>query len=451
MKNFYNNLEALKKNPYMVFIVAFAVIIFIGAILLNLPLASQNGRSIGFIDALFTATSATCVTGLAVVNTAEHWTIFGKIVILLLIQMGGLGVMTMSAMISFFLGKKISLKTRVLIMEERNVDELQGVVRLTKSILFFTFLVELVGAVLLSFVFVKDYGVVEGIAFSIFHSISSFCNAGFDLTGNSMINYVDNPIITFTISSLIIIGGIGYFVFWDIYDSKSFKRLTLHSKLVIIITSVLLLVGFILVFALEYNNAKTIGNLNLSGKIQASIFQSVVPRTAGFNSIEIGYLRMPTVMVMVILMFIGGSSASTAGGIKVTTLGVILVSIYNFVKGKRDIEVFMKRIEYTTVIKAVSIVGIAVFLINVVTFILTITEINKGFDYLDMLFETISAFATVGLTRGLTPELSNIGRILLSIVMFVGRLGPLTVAFAFLKQHKNIGNYMYPEGKIIIG
>jgi len=336
-------------------------------------------------------------------------------------------------------------------MEERNVDELQGVVRLTKSILVYTFLVELVGAVLLSFVFVKDYGIAEGIAFSIFHSISSFCNAGFDLTGNSMINYVDNPIITFTISSLIIIGGIGYFVFWDIYDSKSIKRLTLHSKLVIIISSVLLFVGFILVFVLEYNNANTIGNLNLSGKIQASIFQSVVPRTAGFNSIEIGSLRMPTVMVMVILMFIGGSSASTAGGIKVTTLGVILVSIYNFVKGKRDIEVFMKRIEYTTVIKAVSIVGIAVFLINVVTFILTITEINKGFDYLDMLFETISAFATVGLSRGLTPELSNIGRILLSLVMFVGRLGPLTVAFAFLKQHKNIGNYMYPEGKIIIG
>jgi len=451
MKNFYNSLEALKKNPYMVFIVAFAVIILIGAILLNLPLASQNGRSIGFIDALFTATSATCVTGLAVVNTAEHWTIFGKIVILLLIQMGGLGVMTMSAMISFFLGKKISLKTRVLIMEERNVDELQGVVRLTKSILVYTFLVELVGAILLSFVFVKDYGIVEGIAFSIFHSISSFCNAGFDLTGNSMINYVDNPIITFTISSLIIIGGIGYFVFWDIYDSKSFKRLTLHSKLVIIISSVLLIVGFILVFALEFNNIDTIGNLDLSGKIQASIFQSVVPRTAGFNSIEIGSLRMPTVMVMIILMFIGGSSASTAGGIKVTTLGVILVSIYNFVKGKRDIEIFMKRIEYTTVIKAVSIVGIAVFLINVVTFILTLTEINKGFDYLDMLFETISAFATVGLSRGLTPELSNIGRILLSIVMFVGRLGPLTVAFAFLKQHKNIGNYMYPEGKIIIG
>lgn len=451
MKNFYSYLETLKKNPYMVFIVGFAIIIFLGAILLNLPIASQDGKSIGFINALFTATSAMCVTGLAVVNTAEYWTIFGKIIIILLIQMGGLGVMTMSAMISFFLGKKISLKTRVLIMEERNVDELQGVVRLTKSILVYTFLVELVGAILLSFVFVKDYGLVEGVAFSIFHSISSFCNAGFDLTGNSMINYVSNPIVTFTISLLIIIGGIGYFVFWDIYDSKSFKRLCLHSKLVIIISSILLVAGFVLIFVLEYNNTSTIGNLTLSGKIQASIFQSVVPRTAGFNSIEIGNLRMPTVVVMVLLMFIGGSSASTAGGIKVTTLGVIIVSIYNFVRGKRDIEIFMKRIEYSMVIKAVSIVGISAILINVVTFILTITEANSGFDFLDIFFETVSSFGTVGLSRGLTPSLSNIGKILLSFVMFFGRLGPLTIAFAFMKQHKNIGNYTYPEGKIIIG
>ena len=451
MKNFLNSLEALRKNPYIVFIVSFAIIIFIGATLLNLQISSQNGKNIGFVNALFTATSATCVTGLAVVNTAEHWTIFGKIIILLLIQMGGLGVMTMSAMISFFLGKRISLKTRVLIMEERNVDELQGVVRLTKFILLYTFLVEFVGAILLSFVFVKDYGLSKGIAFSIFHSISSFCNAGFDLIGNSMINYVDNPIITFTISSLIIIGGIGFFVFWDIYESKSFKRLTLHSKLVLLITAILLAIGFLLIFILEYTNEGTLGNLSLSAKIQASIFQSVSPRTAGYNSVEIGNLRMPTVFIMVILMFIGGSSASTAGGIKTTTAGVLCIAIYNFVRGKRDIEVFMKRIEPASVVKAVSIVGIAGLLISFVTLILTITESNTEYDFLDMLFETVSAFGTVGLTRGLTPELSTIGKIILSIVMFIGRVGPLTVAFAFMKKHKNIGNYMYPEGKIIIG
>lgn len=451
MKKFYKNLESLKKNPYMVFVIAFAMIIFLGAFLLNLPFASECGKSIGFIDALFTSTSAVCVTGLTVVNTAEYWTTFGKLVIIILIQMGGLGVMTMSAMIAFLLGKRISLKTRVLIMEERNVDELQGVVKLTKSILVYTFIVELVGAIILSLVFVRDYGLVKGISFSLFHSISSFCNAGFDLTGNSMINYVDNPIITFTISLLIIIGGIGYFVFCDIYENKSFKRITLHSKLVLIITAILLITGFLLILILEYNNVKTIGNLNLWGKIQASIFQSVVPRTAGFNSVEVSNLRNSTVTVMLLFMFIGGSSGSTAGGVKITTAGVIFISIYNFVRGKRDVEVFMKKIDSAIVIKAMSIIGIGLFLINLVTFILTITEANSGFDFLDMLFETVSAFGTVGLSRGLTPSLGNVGRLLLSLVMFVGRLGPLTVACAFMKQNKNLGNYTYPEGKIIIG
>lgn len=451
MKNFYDKLESIKKNPYMVFIIMFVVIIFLGAILLNLPISNNNGKSIGFVDALFTSTSAMCVTGLTVVNTAEYWTVFGKIVILILIQMGGLGVMTMSAMISFFLGKKITLKTRVFIMEERNVDELQGVVRLTKSILVYTFLVEFIGAVLLSPVFIKDYGVGKGIAYSIFHSISAFCNAGFDITGNSMMNYVDNPIITFTISLLVIIGGIGYFVFLDIYDSKGFRRLSLHSKLVLIISGLLLVLGFVFVLILEYNNSNTLGNLSIAGKIQASIFQSVVPRTAGFNSLDITNLKIPTVVLMIIFMFIGGSSGSTAGGVKITTVGVIFISIYNFVRGKRDVEIFMKRIEYTTIIKAVSIVGIGMFLINAVTFILTITEANSGFDFLDILFETVSSFGTVGLSRGLTPSLSDAGRIILSVVMFIGRLGPLTVAFAFMKQYKNIGNYTYPEGKIIVG
>ncbi len=451
MKNFYNKLEAIKKNPYMVFVIAFVVIIFLGAILLNLPIANNNGKSIGFVDALFTSTSAMCVTGLTVVNTSEYWTPFGKIVILILIQMGGLGVMTMSAMISFFLGKKITLQTRVFIMEERNVDELQGVVRLTKSILLYTFFIEFIGAVFLSFVFIKDYGIGKGIAFSVFHSISAFCNAGFDITGNSMMDYVNNPMITFTISLLVIIGGIGYFVFWDIYDSKGFRKLSLHSKLVLIITGILLVLGFVFVLVLEYNNTNTLGNLSLSGKIQASIFQSVVPRTAGFNSLDTASLRIPTVVLMLIFMFVGGSSGSTAGGVKITTAGVIVIAIYNFVRGKRDVEIFMKRIEYSTIIKSVSIIGIGMILINCVTFILTITEANSGFDFLDILFEAVSSFGTVGLSRGLTPLLSDVGRITLSVVMFIGRLGPLTVAFAFMKKYKNIGNYTYPEGKIIVG
>lgn len=451
MKYIEKKIHDIKKNPYLVFFFGFAIIIFLGSLLLSLPLASQNGQSIGFINAFFTATSATCVTGLVVVNTASHWTVFGKVVIIIMIQIGGLGVMTMTALISFFIGKKISLKTRLLIMEERNVDELQGVVRLTKNILLYTFSVELVGALLLSLVFVKDYGLAKGVAYSIFHAISSFCNAGFDLIGNSMINYVDNSIITLAVCGLIVIGGIGYFVFWDIYVSKKFHKLTLHSKLVLIITAALLVFGTVAMYALEHDNPSTMGNLDMSGKINAAIFQSVNPRTAGYNSVPLENLKMASVAITVVLMFIGGSPASTGGGIKTTTFGVLVVSFYNLFKGKRDFEIFERRIMPETTIRAAAILMTSLMLIIVVSITLSITEESSGFDYLDMLYETVSAFATVGLTRGLTPLLSDSGKIILSILMFIGRVGPMTVAYAFLKQNKNIGNYTYPEGKIIIG
>lgn len=452
MKDLYNIVTSIKKNPYMVFVLGFATVILIGATLLTLPVASQNGRSVGFINALFTATSAVCVTGLVVVNTATHWTVFGKVIIVLLIQIGGLGVMTMTALISFFIGKRMSIKTRVFIMEERNVDELQGVVRLTKNILIFTFLAEFIGAVLFSIVFIRDYGVTKGIGFSLFHAVSSFCNAGFDLIGNSMINYVDNPIITLAVCGLIVIGGIGYYVIWDIYESKkNFHMLTLHSKLVLLITAILLIGGTLMMFALEYNNPGTMGNLSLSGKIQAAIFQAVNPRTAGFNSIPIENIRMSTAVFTIFLMFIGGSPASTAGGIKTTTFGVLVVSFYNLVRGKRDFEVFERRIMPETTIRAAAILMMSLLLVMFVSFVLSITEESTGYAFLDILYETVSAFATVGLSKGITPELSNAGKFILSIVMLIGRVGPMTVAYAFLKQHKNIGNYTYPEGKVIIG
>ncbi|MEL7647803.1 MAG: TrkH family potassium uptake protein [Sedimentibacter sp.] len=451
MKSLYNIINDIKKNPYQVFFLGFAAVILTGAILLTLPISSNDGKSVGFINALFTAASATCVTGLAVVNTAEHWTVFGKFVIIVLIQIGGLGVMTMTAMISFFFGKRISLKTRVLIMEERSVDELQGVVRLTRNILLFTFLVEAAGAVFLSFVFIRDYGVVKGIAYAMFHSISAFCNAGFDLIGNSMINYVENPIVTFTLSFLIIIGGLGFYVVWDIYASKNLHMLTLHSKLVIIITAILLLAGTVVIFALEYKNPGTMGNLSLWGKIQASFFQSMTPRTAGFNSVPVENYRMSTAAFTILLMFIGGSPASTAGGIKTTTAGVLLVSIYNMVRGKRDFEVMERRILPDVTLKAAAILMISMMLVMFVSITLSITEEKLGYDFLDIFFETVSAFATVGLTRGITPFLSGAGKVVLTFVMFIGRVGPMTVAYAFLRQNKNIGNYTYPEGRVIIG
>lgn len=451
MKNIFEIIHKIKKNPYLVFLYGFAVIILVGTILLTLPISSNDGKSVGFINALFTATSATCVTGLVVVNTASHWTVFGKVVIILLIQIGGLGVMSMTALISFFIGKKISLKTRLLIMEERNVDELQGVVRLTKNILLFTFGVELIGAILFSFVFIKDYGVGRGIAYSVFHAISSFCNAGFDIIGNSMVNYVDNPIITLAACGLIVTGGIGYYVFWDIYASKRFKMLTLHSKLVLIITGILLLGGTVLMFLLEHDNPGTMGNLSLSGKINASIFQAVNPRTAGYNSVPLENLRMSTVAISVVLMFIGGSPASTAGGIKTTTIGVLIISFYNLVRGKEDVEIYGRRITTETTIRASAILILSMILITACSIILSITEENTGYDFLEIVYETVSAFSTVGLTRGITPLLSNAGKIILSMMMYIGRVGPMTVAYAFLRRQKYIGNYTYPEGKIIIG
>ncbi len=451
MKYFERKINEIKKNPYMVFFFGFAIIILIGSVLLSMPFSSQDGRSVGFINAFFTASSATCVTGLTVVNTADYWSIFGKLVIIILIQIGGLGVMTMTAMISFFIGKRISLKTRVLIMEERNADELQGVVRLTKNILIYTFSVELTGAALFSTVFIRDYGLAKGIGYSLFHAVSSFCNAGFDLLGDSMVNYVDNPIITLAVCGLVVIGGIGYFVFWDIYVSKRFHMLTLNSKLVLIITAVLIVGGTAAMYALEHDNPGTMGNLDMSGKINASIFQAVNPRTAGYYSVHLENLRMSTAAITVVLMFIGGSPASTAGGIKTTTFGVLIISFYNMFRGKRDFEVFERRIMPDTTLKASAVLVISLMLVLTVSIILSVTEEAMGYDFLDILYETVSAFATVGLTRGLTPYLSNAGKIILSMLMFIGRVGPMTVAYAFLKQNKNIGSYTYPEGRIIIG
>ena len=451
MRKIHKAISDIKKNPYLVFILGFAIVILIGTVLLALPISSEKGRSTGIVNALFTAASATCVTGLTVVNTAEYWSVFGKTVILLLIQIGGLGVMTMTAMISFFFGKKISLKTRVLIMEERNIDELQGVVRLTKNILLFTFVAELIGGIVLSSVFIKDYGISKGIAFSIFHSISAFCNAGFDLTGNSLMNYVDNPIITITVSLLVIIGGLGFYVFMEICKNKKIGMLSLHAKLVIVITSILLISGTIIIFLLEYNNPGTLGNLSLSGKIQASIFHSMAPRTAGFNSLPMENFRISTAIIIIVFMFIGGSPASTAGGVKTTTIGVLFISFYSLVRGKRDCEVFERRILPETTIKAAAIFMISMTLIIIISIILAITEEQLGYNFLDILFEAVSAFATVGLTRGITPLLSGPGKIVLTFVMFIGRVGPITVASALLKENKNMGNYTYPEGRVIIG
>lgn len=451
-----DKINQLKLNPAQVLVLGFAGLILIGATLLNLPVASNSGKSIGFIDALFTSASAVCVTGLVVVNTAVHWTVFGKMVILLLIQIGGLGFMTMATLIALILGKRITLKNRLIIQEEMNAFSLSGLVKLVRYVIISTLLIEGIGAILLSTRFIPKYGTLKGIAFSIFHSISAFCNAGFDLTGYSMEPFVGDFVVNIVVGLLVIIGGLGYTVYIDMTSNRGFKRFSLHTKLVLVISGVLLLFGFLFVFIVEYSNPNTLGNLSFGGKILAAWFQSIVPRTAGFNSISMASVTDATAFLIIIYMFIGGSPSSTAGGIKTTTAGALIISMISVIKGKNDVEIYKKRIPYDLINRALAVVGIGLFIVITVTMLLTITEVNisikENFTFLDYLFESTSAFGTVGLSTGVTPSLSVLGRIIITFTMFIGRVGPLTLAFAFAKrQRKNVGNYRYPEERILVG
>lgn len=447
MNSLIERLKMIELNPPRVLALGFASLIIIGTILLNLPIATQNGESIGFINALFTAASAVCVTGLVVVNTAEFWSMFGQSVILILIQIGGLGVMTMATAGALIVGKKITLRERLIIKEQLNQSSMTGLVRLTIYVLLSTFAIEALGAILLSFKFIPMHGLVTGIWHSIFHSISAFCNAGFDITGSSLSPFVGDLGINMVISVLIILGGLGFSVFIDISNFKKFKRFKLHTKFVLAITALLLGFGMIAFMFTEFNNPNTIGNMNFSNKLIASFFQSVVPRTAGFNSVNIGGLRDTTVFFFIILMFIGGSPGSTAGGVKTTTFGTLILATISVIKGEKDVTLFKRRIGDNIINRSLAIVTVGITWIIIVSTILTITE---DAVFLDLLFETTSAFATVGLSRGLTPDLSNIGKLLITLTMYAGRVGPLTMAFAFAQRSK-VNKYRYAEGTIIVG
>jgi len=449
MRYLKGKFRMIELNPPRVLALGFAGLILLGSILLNLPIATKTGESIGFINSLFTSASAVCVTGLVVVNTGKYWSLFGQIIIICLIQMGGLGFMTMATLVALILGKKITLKERLVIKEQLNQGSMSGLVKLTKYVIFSTLAIEGIGAVLLSIRFIPIYGFVKGLWFGIFHSISAFCNAGFDITGNSIVPFVGDVVINLTIAFLIIIGGLGFSVYIDITKNKKFKRLSLHSKLAIMITIVLIVAGMILVYAIEWNNPETFKYLSGKEKIVASFFQSVVPRTAGFNSIDISKIKDTTAFVMIILMFIGGSPGSTAGGIKTTTFGAIVLATLTVIKGNKDVEAYKKTIPHEIIYRSLAIATVGILLVIVVSMLLTITE---DASFLDLLFETTSAFGTVGLTRGVTPNLSTFGRIIITLTMYFGRVGPLTMAFAFGKNQKTSGaNYRYAEENIMVG
>ncbi|WP_376770083.1 TrkH family potassium uptake protein [Clostridium bowmanii] len=450
-------MKALKRKniytPVQILALGFAIVIFTGAILLSLPIASQSGKVTPFIDCIFTSTSAVCVTGLVTVDTGTHWTYFGKTVIMLLIETGGLGFMTVGTLVFFFLGKRITLKERLIMQEAMNVNSLQGLVKMVKYVLIFTFSVEGVGAVLFSTQFIPQFGIAKGIYYSVFHAVSAFCNAGFDLMGNfkSVTAYANNSVVILTIASLIAIGGLGFYVWVEIYNSKGTKRLSLHSRIIIYTTLVLIFGGAIFMFLFEMNNPYTMQGMSIKGKILSSIFASVSPRTAGFNSIPLDKMTPAGNFLTIILMFIGGSPGSTAGGIKTATAVVLFMTVVSMVRGREDTEIFQKRINKETVYKSLVITVLGLVLVIAVTMILSITE-QRGIPFEYFLYEATSAFATVGLTLGLTTKLTFVGKIVIALTMYAGRVGPLTIILALAKNKRaKSGTIKYPEDKILIG
>lgn len=431
--------------------ITFMLIIFIGAILLWLPISSKGREFTPFINALFTSSSATCVTGLVVYDTFNYFSLFGQVVILSLIQIGGLGFMIIATLFSLMLKKKIGLRQRGLLKESVSTLNIGGVVKLTKHIIIGTVCIESIGAAILAVRFYPEMGMIRSIYNGIFHSVSAFCNAGFDLMGYfqesaSLTRYSSDITVNLVIMSLIIIGGIGFFVWEDILENKlKFSKYKLHTKIVILSTSVLLIVAAILFYIIEKDN--TMKDMNWIGKILASMFQAVTPRTAGFNTIDVSQLRESSILLTLILMFIGGSPGSTAGGIKTTTFITILLSFRASVNHSEDLNIFNRRLEPEIVTRAYSVITTYVFGASIA--IMTICSI-QNLALKDVTFEVISALSTVGMTTGITSQLNNFSRLIILILMFCGRVGSLSVALAFTEKKVYIP-VRKPIEKISIG
>lgn len=447
--------KAIRFNltPPRILVAGFAAIVLLGAFLLMLPISNADGIPLPFLDALFTSTSATCVTGLIVVDTGTHFTVFGQVVIMLLIQIGGLGFMTMATLFALALKKKISLKERLILQEALNQGSMEGIVRLIRKVILFAVCIEGTAAVLFSVRWAFDLPLGKAIYFGIFHAVSFFNNAGFDLFGSvsgpfsSLTSYVGDPIINMVSMLLIILGGIGFIVLSDLVEYKRTRKLSLHTKIVLTMTGLLIVIGTVVIFIFEFTNTRTLGSLNGWEKFWASLFQSVSPRTAGANTIDIGAMRQASQFFMVILMFIGASPGSTGGGIKTTTFAILIGAVFAMIRGKEDIVIYRYRLAKDRIFKAVTLTLLSLFLVIIVSMILSTTEDHS---FLMILFDTTSAFGTVGLTMGLTADLSDIGKVLLSLTMFAGRLGPLTLAYALgPKNEREL--YRHPEGKITIG
>lgn len=440
--------KGFQLTPPQILVLGFAIIILIGAFLLTLPIAS-TGAPMSFINALFTATSATCVTGLVVADTGLDFTVFGQVVILMLIQVGGLGFMTMATLFALVMKKRISLRERLILQEALNQLNMEGIVRLIRKVIKYSLVIELTGALLFAIRWSFDMPLGRAIYFGIFHAVSLFNNAGFDLFGEyrSLTPYVDDVVVNVVAMGLIVLGGLGFIVLADVMDYKKRRKLTLHSKVVITMTSFLIVFGAIVIFIFEFSNPNTLGPLNPTGKVLASFFQSVTPRTAGANTLDIGAMRQASQFFIILLMFIGASPGSTGGGIKTTTFTILIGAMIAMIRGRQDIVLFRFRLAQDRIFKAITLTLLALFLVIFVAMVLSTTEPHP---FLMILFEVTSAFGTVGLTMGLTSQLTVFGKIMIILMMFIGRLGPLTLAYALgPRPEKEL--YRHPEGKITIG
>lgn len=442
-------------QPHQIVVLGFLGLIALGTILLSLPMAAAPGKHAGLVNALFTTTSAVCVTGLVTVDTATTWSPFGQVVILLLIQVGGLGIMTMSTLIALLRGKKISLPERLVMQEALGQLQLSGVVRLTRAVLLTTLIFELTGGLLLALRWGQDMPPLKALYFGIFHAVSAFNNAGFDLFSISMVGYQTDVLVNLVVAGLVILGGLGFVVIIDVWrfllerKKGQHYHMSVQTKLVLAISGGLLLLSTVLILFWEWNNPNTLGPLSPGHKLLAAFFQAVVPRTAGFNSVPIAGLREVTLFFMVMLMFVGASPGGTGGGIKTTTFGIIIMTVWNSVKGRREVELFGRRMPREMTDRSLAIAAISLFWVTSVILILSVSESGP---ILAVIFETMSAFGTVGLSMGLTPDLTTFGRLIIVLTMFLGRVGPLTLTVVLANAHGREGPPVrHPEERIMVG
>lgn len=446
-------------TPTRIILLGFMGLILFGTILFVLPIASKSGKTIGFVNALFLATSSVCVTGLTVLDPATQLTVFGQIVMLFLIQAGGLGFMTTTTLMLLLVGKKISLRERMTMQESLAQDNLKGVVKLTKNILIFTFIIEGFGMLMLMTRFIPSMG-AKGIYYALFTAVSAFCNAGFDVFGaefgeySSLMPFASDPVVVITVACLIILGGLGFIVCSDVFRKKRNKPLSLHSRVALTMTFSLLLIGTAIFLGVEYKNVGTLGNMSFGEKLLNAFFQSTTSRTAGFSTINQGAMTEGSKMITVILMFIGASPASTGGGVKTTTLFVMIMLLLSVFRDDDEIVYQKETLNQKVTRKAGVLIIFAFFVLISQSLLLWAFESgrNEALSFLDCVFEAASAFGTVGLTTGITTELRAISKLTLCLTMFIGRLGPITLGMAILRKAKNNKPKIeYPDAKILIG